>query len=61
VRRKEVYPESSPNSFVLLGGFQKWLATYYDDEAAMKKLVSDFDADCWVLDEFGRRVHKTLV
>lgn len=60
-RRKELFPSAEPNSYVLLGGFQKWLQTYYDDEAAMKSVVEDFDADSWVLDKFGRRVHASLV
>jgi len=59
-RRKELFPEADPNSFILLGGFQKWLATFYGDEAAMKSLVEDFDDSQWVMDQFGRRVHATL-
>ena len=61
MRRKELFPEAEPNSFILLGGFQKWLATFYGDEAAMKSLVDGFDESQWVLDEFGRRVHASLV
>lgn len=57
-RFRELNPDADANSFLLLGGFAKWLTAYKDSP---KDHVDEYDASVWVLDTFGHLVHTTLL